>query len=241
MTFLHPMSSRSTGRTILLGAAALLVAGAALAARGSATAAEKPAGPVAAADKAPTTTGLSALYFLATDPVSGEKLPAKPVVMTWQGREFRFASEANRKTFEAAPDKHVGKVDKAMIEATRAYYPTKECLVSNEELGSMGEPIDRIVGNRLVRLCCKSCDDRLVKNQAAVVKALDAATVKAQKASYPTKSCVVSGEPLGSMGDPVDLVVGGRLVRLCCKSCVDKLNADPAGYLAKLPAAGKKS
>jgi YHS domain-containing protein len=241
MTSRNTLSPRSTGRAILLGAAALLVAGAAITANGTASAADKPAGPVGAADKAPMTTVSSAPYFLATDPVTGEKLPARPVIATIKGREFRFASEANRKTFEAAPDKYLGKVDKAMIEAEKPFYPTKECLVSNEELGSMGEPIDRIVGNRLVRLCCKSCDDRLAKDQAAVIKALDAATVKAQKASYASKSCVVSGEPLGSMGDPIDMVVGGRLVRLCCKGCVDKLNADPVAYLAKLPPAGKKS
>jgi YHS domain-containing protein len=240
MTPRHTLPIRPAGRALMLAAATLVVlTGTSFPI--TAGAADKPSGPVAAADKAPQAAVASAPYFLATDPVSGEKLPAKPVVATWNGREFRFASEANRKAFEAAPDKYVGKVDKAMIEAAKPYYPTKECLVSNEPLGSMGEPIDRIVANRLVRLCCKSCDDRLVKSQASVVKSLDAATVKAQKAAYPLKSCVVSGEPLGSMGDPIDMVVGGRLVRLCCKGCVDKLNADPVGYLAKVPASGKKA
>lgn len=238
----HPLPLRLNGRTILpttlvaLTALVLLLPTA-----GPARGDDMPAGKVAASDKAPAARGGSAPYFLATDPVTGEKLPAKPVVAEVGGREFRFASEANRKTFEAAPDKYIPKVDKAMIEAEKPFYPTKECLVSNEELGSMGEPIDRIVGNRLVRLCCKSCVDKLEKSEASVIKALDAATVKAQKASYPLKSCVVSGEPLGAMGDPVDMVVGGRLVRLCCKGCVDKMNADPVAFLAKVPAAEKKS
>ncbi|HEX7880010.1 MAG TPA: hypothetical protein VF720_11405 [Candidatus Eisenbacteria bacterium] len=241
MTLRLPLPFQPAHRTLILGAATLLVLGAPWAFRTDARAADKPAGVVAGSDKATAGDVASAPYFLPTDPVTGEKLPAKPVVATIGGREFRFASEANRKTFEATPDKYVSKVDKAMIEAEKPFYPTRECLVSNEELGSMGEPIDRIVGNRLVRLCCKSCVDKLDKNPATVVKALDAATVKAQKAAYPLKSCVVSGEPLGAMGDPIDMVVGGRLVRLCCKGCVDKLNADPVAFLARVPAAGKKS
>ena len=62
----------------------------------------------------------------------------------------------------------------------------------------------------------------------------EAAIVKAQKPSYPLTSCVVSGEALGSMGDPIELVVEGRLVRLCCKGCVKGVKKEPAKYLAKV-------
>jgi hypothetical protein len=65
----------------------------------------------------------------------------------------------------------------------------------------------------------------------------DAAVIAAQKPSYPLTSCVVSGEPLGSMGDPIDLVVEGRLYRLCCKGCVKKVQADPAPFAEKVIAA----
>lgn len=44
--------------------------------------------------------------------------------------------------------------------------------------------------------------------------------VAAQLPSYPLDTCVVSGKDLGSKGTPINHVVDGRLVRLCCKGCV---------------------
>ncbi|MCB1207506.1 MAG: hypothetical protein KDN18_24860 [Verrucomicrobiae bacterium] len=57
---------------------------------------------------------------------------------------------------------------------------------------------------------------------------------KTEGGGYPLTNCVVSGEALGSMGDPVVLTHEGREVRLCCDSCIPKFNADPAKYLEKL-------
>lgn len=59
--------------------------------------------------------------------------------------------------------------------------------------------------------------------------------------TYPVKTCVVSGEDLGSMGDPVVVwhkVEGqaDREVRFCCKRCVGRFEADPEKYLAILDA-----
>jgi hypothetical protein len=51
------------------------------------------------------------------------------------------------------------------------------------------------------------------------------------------KTCPVMGAPLGSMGAPVRIVVGGRTVFLCCKHCEPTLRQSPAKYLAKLPKA----
>jgi hypothetical protein len=50
------------------------------------------------------------------------------------------------------------------------------------------------------------------------------------------KICPVTGEPLDSMGGPVRVVVAGRVVFVCCKGCEKPLRADPAKYLANLPA-----
>lgn len=48
------------------------------------------------------------------------------------------------------------------------------------------------------------------------------------------KLCLVSDEPLGSMGKPVKVVVGEKAVWICCDHCADPLKADPDKYLAKL-------
>ncbi len=51
---------------------------------------------------------------------------------------------------------------------------------------------------------------------------------------YPLKTCLVSGNTLGSMGDPVTKVYNGQEIKFCCKPCVKKFEANQAKYLAKL-------
>jgi hypothetical protein len=46
--------------------------------------------------------------------------------------------------------------------------------------------------------------------------------------------CPVSGEPLGSMGEPIKLEVEGREVWICCAGCENALREDPERYFAKL-------
>lgn len=52
------------------------------------------------------------------------------------------------------------------------------------------------------------------------------------ESKYPLTTCVVSGEELGSMGEPVTVSHGGITVQLCCDSCIKKFNADPEKYTA---------
>ena len=44
--------------------------------------------------------------------------------------------------------------DQAVIEKQSKDYPLEVCAVSGQKLGSMGKPVDMIIGNRLVKLCC---------------------------------------------------------------------------------------
>lgn len=55
---------------------------------------------------------------------------------------------------------------------------------------------------------------------------------------YPLTTCVVSGEALGSMGTPVEVVHNGVTVKLCCKSCIDDFKATPEVFVAKVKAGG---
>ena len=52
--------------------------------------------------------------------------------------------------------------------------------------------------------------------------------------AYPLETCLVSGEKLGSMGDPVVIVHEGQEIKFCCDSCVPKFEKDPAKYLDKM-------
>lgn len=54
---------------------------------------------------------------------------------------------------------------------------------------------------------------------------------------YPIDTCLVSGEKLGTMGEPVVMVHQGREIKFCCDSCLPKFKKDPAKFLAELDAA----
>ena len=57
---------------------------------------------------------------------------------------------------------------------------------------------------------------------------------------HPLKTCVVSGEDLGSMGKPYVHTHEGREIQFCCKSCLPKFQKDPAKYVKKFDEAAKK-
>lgn len=173
-------------------------------------------------------------YPLATDPVSGEALGKTPVIVQHGGRELRFASAANYEQFKASSKDYLAKLDKQLIEQQSASYPNKVCAVSGEALGSMGDAVNVIHNNRLVRLCCAGCKEELDTDAAGVFKKLDEAVVKAQSENYPLKTCVVSGEKLDSMGGSVNHVVANRLVKFCCAGCADEFKKDPAAHLKKI-------
>lgn len=63
---------------------------------------------------------------------------------------------------------------------------------------------------------------------------------KVEKAKpYPLKTCVVSDEKLGEMGEPYVFTHEGKEIKLCCKSCLKDFKKDPAKYLKKIDAADK--
>ena len=66
----------------------------------------------------------------------------------------------------------------------------------------------------------------------------DAKDAKAKP--YPLKTCVVSDEKLGDMGDPYVFTQDGQEVKLCCKSCLKDFKKDSAKYLKKIAKAEKK-
>lgn len=58
---------------------------------------------------------------------------------------------------------------------------------------------------------------------------------------YPLTTCVVSGEKLGEMGPPIELVYTNsgahQEMKFCCPMCKEKFLAAPNPYLKKIQAA----
>lgn len=113
----------------------------------------------------------------------------------------------------------------------------KVCPVSGKPLGSMGKPIAVDVQGQRIFVCCVGCVDAVEANPAKYVSARpevqlavltkEDATLVAMQAK-----CPVMDEPLGSMGQPIKLLVGGKPLFLCCKGCIKKVEAEPEKYLA---------
>lgn len=64
---------------------------------------------------------------------------------------------------------------------------------------------------------------------------------KAEAKPYPSAKCLISDEPVGSMGKPVVLAANGQEIRFCCKNCLKDYEKDKAGYMKKLAEAEAKA
>jgi len=178
------------------------------------------------------------VYTLDRCIISGEKLGSmgEPVVKSYDGREVRFCCESCIPKFEASKDKYIKQIDEELIEQQIAHYPLTHCLVMEEDAleGRHEESVKMIYNNRLVRFCCPDCIKDFKADPAKYVAKLDEAVIKQQSEKYPLEKCPISGEALGSMGEPVNYVVGTTLVKFCCKACIAKFEKDPLPVLAKV-------
>jgi hypothetical protein len=69
--------------------------------------------------------------------------------------------------------------------------------------------------------------------------AADKQTVKPKP--YTLKTCIVTDEKLGEMGDAYVFVYEGREIKLCCKSCLKDFKKEPAKYVKKIEEAEAKA
>ena len=175
-------------------------------------------------------------YPLGTCLVSGEKIGTmgEAIIYNHQGRELRFCCEGCIPKFKKSSSEYLAKLDAIIIAEQLPFYPLDTCLISHEKLGSMGEAINYVYNNRLIRFCCKGCIRDFLKEPAKYLAELNKAVVLKQKAKYPLDRCLVSRGKLGEMGEPFEFVYGNRLIRFCCKDCLPKFQKQPALYLSYL-------
>ncbi len=76
---------------------------------------------------------------------------------------------------------------------------------------------------------------------ASLFFALNVSAAESKPKPYPLKTCVVTGEKLGEMGDPYTFTYEGQEIKLCCKGCLSKFKKEPAKYLKKIEEARKGS
>lgn len=181
-------------------------------------------------------------YYLSTCPVTGEKLGGmgEPAIKIYDGREIRFCCKGCISKFEKDKAANLAKLDEKMIKDQLARYPLRTSLVSGKELPE--KPIDFIHNNRLIRLNDAQEKVRFLKDSDRYVAELDKAVIAKHGKDYPLKTCVVGGQKFGGpMGSPKDVVVAGRLIRLCCNGCKKGLEKTPADFIAKVDSPGQGS
>ena len=70
-----------------------------------------------------------------------------------------------------------------------------------------------------------------------------AADTKSEKKlkPYPLKTCMISGEKLGGMGDAYVYEYQGREIKFCCQGCVADFKKEPAKYIKIMEEAEAKA
>jgi len=111
-----------------------------------------------------------------------KKLSLLLALLVSAGLTPAFADHDHAHADKAAP----AAPDAAWLAKAKAEYPLKACVVSNEEIGGMGEGIDFVYQqesqpDRLVRFCCKDCVNDFKKEPAKYLKLIDEAAAKAKK------------------------------------------------------------
>ncbi|MBX3360812.1 MAG: hypothetical protein KF912_10650 [Phycisphaeraceae bacterium] len=163
-----------------------------------------------------------------------------PVVRVYDGREIRFCCEDCVEGFQEDLTSSLAEVDKEMAKDQAPFYPTTQCLISGEHLGSAGDVVEVVWHNRLVRFCCDACATEFRKDPAATIAKLDQVVKTAQSAGYPLSVCLIAGEELGEE-EATEIVIANRLVRLCCEGCAGEFFKNPGVHIAKLDEAWKKA
>jgi len=180
-------------------------------------------------------------YPFSTCPISGGELGGMgdPIVKIYDGREVKFCCAMCVPTFEKDLQASFKALDQKIIDSQIKFYPMSTCLVSDEPIQGedADEPINFVYKNRLIQTCCKMCISKFKKDPEAYIAKLDEAVISEQSKMYPLTSCPISGEELGSMGDPIQIVYQGRLVKFCCSMCIPQFEANPLPTIEQIDTA----
>jgi hypothetical protein len=100
---------------------------------------------------------------------------------------FAFALPMFAQTrLEPVADKKATPTESELIAKARQSYPLKKCVVSDEDLGSMGDAVAYVhheagKPDRVVFFCCEGCSDDFKKEPAKFLKKVDDAAANAKK------------------------------------------------------------
>ena len=74
---------------------------------------------------------------------------------------------------KADPAAYLAKLDQQVIDAQKENYKGEVCPISGKALGET--PVEMVVANRLVKLCCEGCKKKVNEEPLATIEKIDAA------------------------------------------------------------------
>ena len=150
------------------------------------------------------------------------------------GVDVTFCCPPCIKPYEENYAEYRQKIDGQIVVLELPYYPTTKCIVTGNELGKETSPVDYVLGNRLVRLENRECIERLKAEPDTYNRKLDELIIAAERKDYPLTTCIVSDGPLDPDKPAAEVVVGNRLMKLCCGGCTGKIREQPYVYVKKI-------
>jgi YHS domain-containing protein len=192
-------------------------------------------------------------------PIGKEPIVATAGTLEYKGKTIGFCCPSCAKEFSAWPtakkdqfvalalagrepgqDEHGTSAGGASGDDDKSdLYTLDTCPVTGKKLGSMGEPVVKMIDGREVRFCCAGCVEPFEKDSAKYFKAIDEKLIEQQLPYYPTDKCIVMDEPLVDDAEHEDAAAANyiyknRLVRFCCEGCIEDFNANAPKYLEQL-------
>jgi hypothetical protein len=158
----------------------------------------------------------------------------KPIIKSYNGREVRFCCNSCPPKFEKDLTTNLATLDDAIANDQRPLYPIKTSVVTAKPLPE--KPVNVVYNNRLVLLADEAEKTEFLKDPAKYLVALNNAVIEQQLKTYPLTTCPVSQEKLGGMGEPRNLIIAGRLIRLCCDMCEPDIRKNPSKFIALVDA-----
>mgnify|MGYP001309816199 CR=1 FL=1 len=150
------------------------------------------------------------------------------------GVDVTFCCPPCIKPYEDDYAEYRRKIDGQIVVLELPYYPTDKCIVSGKELGKETTPVNYVLGNRLVRVGTTECIEKLKADPASYNRKLDEMIIKAERKDYPLTTCIVGGRELDPDRKPFEVVVGNRLMKLCCGGCQAQIRETPYVFVKKI-------
>jgi len=156
----------------------------------------------------------------------------EPAIAMIDGREVRFCCMPCKPKFEKEKATYFKILDTKLATMQRRDYPLNTDVVDGAPLGE--KPVEIVYDNRLFRFGSDTSAEAFNKNPGTFIPIVDEAIIKAQLPLYPMTTCPIGKGPLDGMGGPVNMIVGHRLIQLCCDSCRSGVLKDPLKVIKQL-------